>query len=1007
MQNKYPFKFLDTYTRDDIDFYFGRDEEIAQMYNMVFQTNLLLVYGSSGVGKSSLIQCGLASKFDTHDWQSIFVRRGSDINESLEKSLIEAGGDINDNDGLDWLDQDWTATDEQQAKMETKSVLGRRINAIHLKNFKPIYLIFDQFEELYIFGSEDERKKFYQSIKDLTTNETNVKIIILIREEYLGYLYEFEKVIPQLLRKKIRVEPMNISKVTDIVKGLSASKNSLVTIRKGEEERFAEQVFDRLKGDENKITIELPYLQVFFDKLYLSITHDETRQTPAEFSLESLNNIGDIGDILRNLLDEQVDQLVNKCNLPAETIWKFLSSFVSLDGTKDPKSLDDIIESVAKYPDFPVRMLLNELVSRRILRKNRNEMVYEIAHDSLAKQISLKRSDDEIAILEIKRMIHSSVSIKEESREYFTEKQLAFITPLLDKMKITPEERDWLNKSEAHVRELHEEEERRKNEKLRRARKRLRQTLVVLVIMVIAFAYAVLQSFVASRAQQKSEILLADNQRAIALYQMNIGDSLRLTRACATMENIVENLVPRAEDYGYLGTCYFKLGERDKALEQYNLCLKEAEKGKRYEERYFSDSVSQSKLRTQMLPRDKAISEAHRLLAHYYYENHDFQQAYSHACEAVKAYDKDYDAWYDVSKYALYVDKYDESIDAANEALTLNKKQFEVEKYMALAYAMKGDLDEAEAIYNKYFNTIFHSQGTLYTKNTMLTYDTTWRYSTPMFFEGINLLRKNNITSEHIDFVANLLNDKLAQFISEIEMVDVEGGEFTMGNTTDPNAVAHQVIVSDFKIGKFEVTQQLWQTIMGYNPSACQESNMNPVEKITWYEAEIFIERLNKVTGLNFRLPTEAEWEYAAMGGKKTHHYTYSGFDDIAGNANYKSKTKADLLHPIKVGSYKPNELGIYDMCGNVWEWCSDWFAVYSESYKPQGKNQGWDTTVPLVNPTGKLTEPGFDFKFEDKVMRGGSFDSEKGRCAVKNRHHHHPSIEGQFYGMRLVQSVE
>ena len=524
---------------------------------------------------------------------------------------------------------------------------------------------------------------------------------------------------------------------------------------------------------------------------------------------------------------------------------------------------------------------------------------------------------------------------------------------------------------------------------------------------MIAFAYAVLQSFVASRAQQKSEILLADNQRAIALYQMNIGDSLRLSRACATMENIVENLVPRAEDYGYLGTCYFKLGERDKALEQYNLCLKEAEKGKRYEERYFSDSVSQSKLRTQMLPRDKAISEAHRLLAHYYYENHDFQQAYSHACEAVKAYDKDYDAWYDVSKYALYVDKYDESIDAANEALTLNKKQFEVKKYMALAYAMKGDLDEAEAIYNKYFNTIFHSQGTLYTKNTMLTYDTTWRYSTPMFFEGINLLRKNNITSEHIDFVANLLNDKLAQFISEIEMVDVEGGEFTMGNTTDPNAVAHEVIVSDFKIGKYEVTQQLWKTIMGYNPSACQTNINNPVEKITWYDAELFIERLNKVTGLNFRLPTEAEWEYAAMGGKKTHHYTYSGFDDIAGNANYKSKTKADLLHPIKVGSYKPNELGIYDMCGNVWEWCSDWFSVYSESYKPQGKNQDWDTSVPLVNPTGKLTEPGFDFKFEDKVMRGGSFDSEKGRCAVKNRHHHHPSIEGQFYGMRLVQSVE
>ena len=97
MQKKYPFKFLDAYTPEDIDFYFGRDEEIDIMYNMVFQTNLLLVYGGSGVGKSSLIQCGLASRFNTHDWQSIFVRRGNNINQSLDEALIETGGEIKDN----------------------------------------------------------------------------------------------------------------------------------------------------------------------------------------------------------------------------------------------------------------------------------------------------------------------------------------------------------------------------------------------------------------------------------------------------------------------------------------------------------------------------------------------------------------------------------------------------------------------------------------------------------------------------------------------------------------------------------------------------------------------------------------------------------------------------------------------------------------------------------------------------------------------------------------------
>ena len=116
MEKKYPFKFLDAYTREDKDFYFGRDEEISELYEMLFQTNLLLVYGGSGTGKSSLIQCGLASRFDTHDWQSIFVRRSGNINESLDAALVDAGGDVDEDDGLDWLDQDWSAPDASSSE---------------------------------------------------------------------------------------------------------------------------------------------------------------------------------------------------------------------------------------------------------------------------------------------------------------------------------------------------------------------------------------------------------------------------------------------------------------------------------------------------------------------------------------------------------------------------------------------------------------------------------------------------------------------------------------------------------------------------------------------------------------------------------------------------------------------------------------------------------------------------------------------------------------------------
>ena len=110
MNKRYPFKFLDAYTREDQDIFFGREEEIATLYEMVFQTDLILVYGASGTGKTSLIQCGLASKFQSHDWLDLYIRRGNNLNTSFEKALIAAGGEVvNEDDNLDWLDEDWSA----------------------------------------------------------------------------------------------------------------------------------------------------------------------------------------------------------------------------------------------------------------------------------------------------------------------------------------------------------------------------------------------------------------------------------------------------------------------------------------------------------------------------------------------------------------------------------------------------------------------------------------------------------------------------------------------------------------------------------------------------------------------------------------------------------------------------------------------------------------------------------------------------------------------------------
>lgn len=220
---------------------------------------------------------------------------------------------------------------------------------------------------------------------------------------------------------------------------------------------------------------------------------------------------------------------------------------------------------------------------------------------------------------------------------------------------------------------------------------------------------------------------------------------------------------------------------------------------------------------------------------------------------------------------------------------------------------------------------------------------------------------------------------------SYFDMSFVKGGTFMMGSDA-PNAEAdeqpvHKVSLSDYYIGQTEVTQHLWQAVMGSgnNPSATKGNNL-PVTNITWNEAQQFVERLSEMTGMYFRLPTEAEWEYAARGGQRSKGYTYAGSNDIAEvgwyNGNSSSKTHA-------VGQKQPNELGIYDMTGNVWEYCSDWHMPYAAQAQ--------------TNPTGAATG-------EKHVLRGGCYHYDSKNCTNTNRHSYYtPDKGGASTGLRIV----
>ena len=178
------------------------------------------------------------------------------------------------------------------------------------------------------------------------------------------------------------------------------------------------------------------------------------------------------------------------------------------------------------------------------------------------------------------------------------------------------------------------------------------------------------------------------------------------------------------------------------------------------------------------------------------------------------------------------------------------------------------------------------------------------------------------------------------------DMMMVKAGTFTMGATSemeDPESnekPTHQVtLTNDYYIGKTEVTQALWKAVMGNNPSYFKGDNL-PVAKVSWDDCQKFISKLNSLTGQNFRLPTEAEWEFAARGGNNSNHYQYSGSNEL-GDVAWHDGNSGGKTHVV--ATKQPNELGIYDMNGNVSEWCSDWYGNYSSSSQtnPTGPNSG------------------------------------------------------------------
>jgi len=423
-----PFKFLDSYTREDQDIFFGREKEVEELYYKILDGNLLIVYGSSGTGKTSLIQCGLSGKFQDADWMPVLIRRGADINLSIKKTLQQAA----------------------ITPLKEKNTISEDIRSVYLDHFKPVYLLFDQFEELFIFGDDNEIAKFTDNLKSAMEAGLTCKFIFVIRGEYLENISVFEDKIPDFFNNRIRIERMTRKNAMRVI----TEPCKLFNV--GVSEDFPAKMLEKL-GNEKGATIELTYLQVYLDKLYKSASSINSKNPVFDEAL--LLEFGEIEDVLSEFLDEQIA----KTKKPEDAL-SILKSFVSDEGTKKQMSIAEVFDFTrALGKEFTTELTedyVHQLVDLRILKDKDDNGKYELRHDALAAKIYKQISFGEKELLEIRQFIINRFNDFKKRNALLEKADIDYILPYENKIFLNPEQREFVYNS---VRESKRKRNNRRN----------------------------------------------------------------------------------------------------------------------------------------------------------------------------------------------------------------------------------------------------------------------------------------------------------------------------------------------------------------------------------------------------------------------------------------------------------------------------------------------------------------------------------------------------------------